>query len=77
MNLVGIKVKHKVFGSGVIVNQRGNYFAVHFAKKAAWFVYPNVFLNKFMKAEDVEIQAQLLREGGRLTQKRKGRLISS
>lgn len=57
MELVGLKVKHAVFGVGKITEKDGNYITVEFAAKTTRFVYPDAF-EKFIKAEDsVEQQA--------------------
>ena len=49
MELVGLKVKHAVFGAGVITARVGNYLTVEFAAKTTRFVYPDSF-EKFIKA---------------------------
>ena len=51
MELIGLKVKHTVFGSGVITEMKGNYITVEFASKTTKFIYPDAF-EKFIKAED-------------------------
>lgn len=60
MNLIGIKVKHTVFGTGVITEQLGNYITVQFTAKTTRFVYPDAF-DKFVKAEDAEIHAAIVK----------------
>lgn len=60
MELIGLKVKHAVFGAGVITEKAGNYITVKFAAKTAKFVYPDVFEN-FIKAEGTEVQAAILK----------------
>lgn len=59
MDLIGIKVKHMVFGIGVITEQIGDYITVEFATKTTKFVYPEAF-DKFIKAENVEIHASII-----------------
>ena len=61
MNLLGITVKHAVFGSGVVAKQVGNYITVEFASKTSVFVFPDSF-EKFIEAEDAEIQATIVSE---------------
>ena len=51
MKLIGLKVKHAVFGVGTITEKDGNYITVEFAAKITKFVYPDAF-EKFIKAED-------------------------
>ena len=51
MELIGTKVKHTVFGAGVIAEKDGNYITVEFAAKTSKFVYPDAF-EKFIKADD-------------------------
>ena len=49
MELIGLKVKHTVFGVGTITEKGGNYITVEFAAKTTKFVYPDAF-EKFIKA---------------------------
>ena len=55
MELIGLKVKHNVFGAGMISEMEGNYITVEFAAKTSKFVYPGAF-EKFIKAEDPIVQ---------------------
>ena len=55
MNLLGLKVKHKAFGLGEIVEIKDNYITVVFENKTTKFVYPNAF-ETFIQAVDDEIQ---------------------
>ena len=55
MNLLGLKVKHKAFGIGEIVEIENNYITVIFENKTTKFVYPNAF-ETFIQAVDDEIQ---------------------
>lgn len=55
MNLLGLKVKHKVFGVGEIVEYKDNYITVAFSGKTTKFVYPNAF-ETFIKAVDDNVQ---------------------
>lgn len=59
MELIGLKVKHKVFGAGVITETDGNYITVEFAAKTSKFVYPDAF-EKFIKAEDPAVQESIV-----------------
>ena len=43
MELIGLKVKHTVFGAGMITEKAGNYITVEFATKTTKFVYPDAF----------------------------------
>lgn len=61
MELIGLKVKHAVFGAGVITEMEGNYITVEFASKATKFVYPDAF-EKFIKAEDSVLQQAIMDE---------------
>lgn len=60
MNLVGITVCHKVFGSGVVTEHEGNYITVKFAEKTGKFIYPDAF-EKFIKAEQADTQAEIIK----------------
>lgn len=51
MKLIGIKVKHTVFGVGTIIEKDSNHITVEFASKTTKFVYPDAF-EKFIEAED-------------------------
>ena len=55
MGLIGLKVRHAVFGTGVITEKDGNYITVEFAAKTSKFIYPDAF-EKFIKAEDPAVQ---------------------
>ena len=61
MELIGLKVKHTVFGAGVITEMEGNYITVEFAAKTTRFVYPDAF-EKFIKAEDSVLQQAIVDE---------------
>ncbi|MGN0174521.1 MAG: hypothetical protein ACI39F_08780 [Acutalibacteraceae bacterium] len=61
MNLLNLKVKHSVFGEGVVMKVSGNYMTVKFAVKESKFVYPDSF-EKFITAEDASIQAAIIEE---------------
>lgn len=60
MDLIGTTVRHTVFGTGVITEQIGNYITVQFSEKTTKFVCPDAF-NKYLKAEDAEIQALIMK----------------
>ena len=57
--MIGTKVKHSVFGSGIITEFDGSYITVEFATKTSKFIYPDAF-EKFIQAEDEEIQKSIL-----------------
>lgn len=61
MELIGLKVKHAVFGAGVITEMEGNYITVEFASKTTKFVYPDA-IEKFIKAEDSMLQQAITDE---------------
>ncbi|NLJ65414.1 MAG: hypothetical protein GX337_08515 [Christensenellaceae bacterium] len=61
MNLLGLKVKHNVFGDGVVIEKVDSYITVEFVEKTAKFAYPDVF-EKFLKAEDVDVQTNIIKE---------------
>lgn len=60
MNLIGIRVRHSVFGVGAITEIVGNYVTVEFADKTTKFIYPDSF-EKFIKAENADIQASIIK----------------
>lgn len=59
MNLIGIKVKHATFGTGVITEKTDSYITVEFAAKTTKFVYPDAF-EKFIKAEAADVQQTII-----------------
>ena len=68
MDLVGKKVRHKVFGSGTIsafdpatAEKESGYVTVEFATKEAKFLYPDAF-GKFIVLEDEEALAKIENE---------------
>lgn len=61
MNLLGLKVKHKVFGVGEILEYKDNYITIAFPGKTTKFVYPNAF-ETFIKAVDDNVQEFIVSE---------------
>lgn len=61
MDLLNLKVKHKVFGEGIITKISGNYLTVKFAAKESKFVYPDSF-EKFIVADDASVQEAIIAE---------------
>lgn len=61
MNLLNLKVKHKVFGNGVVTGISDNLMTIQFASKVSNFVYPDAF-ETFIVAEDTSVQSEILSE---------------
>lgn len=61
INLLNLKVNHKIFGIGMITEVSDNYVTVSFGTKKSKFVFPN-FFEKFLAAEDNSIQTAILNE---------------
>lgn len=61
MNLLNLKVKHKVFGNGVVTGISDNLLTIQFASKVLNFVYPDAF-ETFIVAEDTSVQSEILSE---------------
>ena len=60
MNLIGEKVKHKVFGIGEITDQTPTMITVRFPAKESKFSYPNPdTFSKFLTAENPDTQAAI------------------
>lgn len=59
MNLLNVKVKHTIFGVGIITDFDGNYVTVHFPTKTCKFIYPDIF-EQLIKAEDPAIQKAIM-----------------
>lgn len=60
MELLGLKVKHKVHGIGTIIKKDGKYITVEFNSKTSEWVYPDSF-EKTLVAEDMDIQTEILK----------------
>lgn len=56
--MVGIKVKHNIFGVGTVLALDGNIITVEFSAGKKKFVYPDAF-EKFIEAEDQELQSKI------------------
>jgi hypothetical protein len=61
MNLVNHKARHKLYGTGVIIEQDSIYITVEFSAKTAKFKYPSAF-EEFIIAEDEKLQESILQE---------------
>lgn len=60
-DLKNLKVKHSVFGVGVITEISDNYLIIKFATRESKFVYPDAF-EKFIIADDEAVQAEIIEE---------------
>lgn len=58
MLLEQTKVKHKVFGEGVVTSQNGKYFTVKFGGGEKVFVYPDVF-ERFLTLSDGTVSEEI------------------
>ena len=61
MNLLGMSIKHKVFGVGKVTAQDETHVTIEFPAKTSTFQYPTAFEN-FLTAEDSDVQALILNE---------------
>lgn len=61
MNLENLEVKHKVFGSGVVVAVNGKYMTVEFNNCTKTFVYPDSF-EKFLTLADGTVSEEILND---------------
>ena len=59
MNLATLEVKHKAFGSGVIIAAEGKYITVKFDIGNKVFVYPDIF-EKFLTLADGTVSEEIL-----------------
>ena len=55
MNLIGTKVKHRVYGAGTVIAQEKTYVTIEFAAKTSKFVYPGSF-EKVIKCDYANVQ---------------------
>lgn len=58
IHLVGVQVKHKMFGKGQVINQNGSYIEVAFAHKDAKFILTKAFIDGFLVSDDASILEQ-------------------
>lgn len=63
-DLLNLKIKHKVFGIGIITEISDNYLTIDFATKKSKFVYPDAF-EKFIVADDPSVQIKIMEEVNR------------
>ncbi|MBR5310988.1 MAG: hypothetical protein IKU42_07695 [Oscillospiraceae bacterium] len=67
MDLVGMKVRHKVFGAGTVTafdeseGGKSGYVTVEFSAKTSKFLYPDAF-EKFLTVENEEVNTSILEE---------------
>lgn len=59
MVIENLEVKHKAFGAGVVVGNRGKYFTVRFANTEKTFVYPDIF-EKFLTLADGTVSDEII-----------------
>lgn len=59
MNIVNSRVKHKIFGSGVILESGEDSILVKFSQRTVKFQFPEVFSQKFLIVEDTKIQKSI------------------
>ena len=61
MNMEGLLIKHKTFGTGTVTKFDGKFLTVAFANKVSAFQYPTAFTS-FIQAADPTVQAAILQE---------------
>lgn len=62
MNLIGKVMRHKVFGSGPVVQQDEQSLSVDFPSGSKKLIYDRNTFTKFLTAEDSELQEAVLQE---------------
>ena len=65
LNLIGHDVRHKRFGSGVIVEQTGTGLVVHFGEDSKKFVYPDAFIQGHLQPSESDVNAIRMGEENR------------
>ena len=60
-DLLNVKVKHKVYGIGIITEASDNHLTIKFVAKESKFKYPDAF-EQFIEAEDASVQAEIMEE---------------
>lgn len=58
MNLINMKVKHKVFGEGTIINKENSYITIKFSNEEKKFIYPNAF-DGYLTADNIDINNKI------------------
>lgn len=61
MDILNLRVKHKVFGEGVIVDVCGSILTIQFSSRKSKFIYPDCF-EGYIVAEDTSIHAAIISE---------------
>lgn len=61
MDLLNVKVKHKMLGEGIVTNVEGNNFTVQFSTRNAKFIFPSAFEN-FLQATEEALQQKIKKE---------------
>ena len=61
MDLINIKVRHKLLGEGIIVANENEYIIVKFKNDKKKFRYPNAF-DKYLTAESIDIDQSIKKE---------------
>lgn len=61
MDILNIKVKHKIFGIGTVTEVNEKSFTVNFEKKNSVFIYPDAFEN-FISAVEPSMQEAIMEE---------------
>ena len=55
INLEGQNVKHRMFGNGVVTNQKGTYIEVEFSSRTSKFILTSSFVDGFLSSEDTTV----------------------
>lgn len=58
MHLVGLAVKHKTFGQGVITESSNKMVTICFSQGDKKFIYPDAFIN-FLTLKDKSVQSEI------------------
>lgn len=62
MELLNLKVKHKIFGEGVIIKSENKSITIRFQSKESKFIYPDCFENSYVIAVDESVQTAIMAE---------------
>lgn len=61
MNLINMKVSHKIFGDGIIIAKENSYITVKFCNNEKKFIYPNAF-DGYLTTEDTDLNNKIKEE---------------
>ncbi len=59
MDLINMKVSHKIFGDGIIIAKKNSYITVKFCNDEKKFIYPPNAFDGYLTTEDTDINNKI------------------